>query len=65
MKKTWSRLYFRMELLVAVSRVEENSEMAVDPDSEVEKVAVAVPPKPSHDNPPQLSTKTRENAFVA
>lgn len=54
-----------MELLVAVSRVEENSEMAVDPDSEVEKVAVAVPPKPSHDNPPQLSTKTRENAFVA
>ena len=57
MKKTWSRLYFRMELLVAVSRVEENSEMAVDPDSEVEKVAVAVTFKPPHETIPQLFTK--------
>lgn len=40
-----------------VSQVEVNTEMTVDPKTEVEKVAVAETPKPAHKTPPQLSTK--------
>ena len=39
--------------------------VTIDRETEVEKVAVAVAPKPPHKTPPQLSTKRRENAFVA
>ena len=56
-KKTWAGLYFRMELLMAVSQVEETTEVTVDPETEVAKVAVAETPKPPRKTPPQLSTK--------
>ena len=55
--KTWTRLYFRTELLVAVSQVEETAEVTVDPETEVEKIAVAVTSEPPNKTPPQLSIK--------
>ena len=48
---------FRMELLVAVSQVEETAELTVDPETEVEKIAVAVTSEPPNKTPPQLSIK--------
>ena len=45
-----------MELLVTVSQ-EEYTEETVDPETEVEKVAVALTPKPPHRTPAQLSPK--------
>ena len=50
---------------MAVSRVDESTEVTGDPETEAEKVAVAVSPKPPHKTPLQVSTKSEENTFVA
>ena len=50
---------------MAVSQVEEATEVTVDPSAEVGKVAVAVTAKHPQKIPPWLSTRYGENAFVA
>ena len=60
-----------MGLLEVVVQVEAGIEVMVSQEVEVThqartaRVAVAVTPQPPHKTPPQLSTKLRENVFVA